>query len=77
VLEFIRGNTVFQGPEGGREYGGESSSGATMKGYQPGEAFYLSPRCRTTIGLQNGYWHRTALSFIARTRQSSRPYSRT
>jgi len=43
VLEFICGNTVFRGLEGGRKYGGESGSGATMKGYQPGGAFYLSP----------------------------------
>jgi len=48
VLEFICGNTVFRGLEGGRKYGGESGSGATMKGYQPGGAFYLSPWCRTT-----------------------------
>ncbi len=32
VLKFIWGNTVFRGLEGGREYGGESGSGVTMKG---------------------------------------------
>jgi hypothetical protein len=31
--------------EDSREYGGESCSGATVKGYQPGGASYLSPWC--------------------------------
>lgn len=41
------GTTVFWGSEDGREYGGESGSGATMKGYQPRGTSYLSPWCRT------------------------------
>ena len=50
----ICGTTVFWGSEDGRKYGGESGSGATMKGYQPGETLYLSPWCRTNSPHKKG-----------------------
>jgi len=43
------GTAVFRGSEDGREYGGESGSGGTTKGYQPGETLCLSPSCRVSL----------------------------
>jgi len=48
------GTTVFWGSEDGCKYGGESGSGATMNGYQPGETLYLSRWCRTSLSNEKG-----------------------